>query len=76
MRLASGQNRWGSFSAPPDSLAVIGGGVVLLMGRGKSGRRERKGEGKGQGKGGEALANLGFLEGVTLGTRASEASEH
>jgi len=32
---------------------VIGGGVVLLMGRGKSGRRERKGEGKGQGKGRE-----------------------
>jgi len=23
-----------------------------------------------------ALADLGFLEGVTLGTRASEASEH
>jgi len=25
---------------------------------------------------GRALADLGFLEGVTLGTRASEASEH
>jgi len=24
----------------------------------------------------DALADLGFLEGVTLGTRASEASEH
>jgi len=45
---------WGSLSAPPDLLAAIGGGVLLLRGReGKKGR-ERGGEGE---KGG--LGNLG-----------------
>ena len=35
------RSRWGSFSAPPDLLAAIWGGVLLLRGR------ERGGEGRG-----------------------------
>jgi len=38
-----GRTRWGSLSAPPDPLAAIGGGCLLL----------RKKEGKGMGKGKE-----------------------
>jgi len=60
MRLArpgSVRTRWGSFSAPPDPLAAIGGGAVLLRGReGRNRERERggmerrKGKGRGEGK--------------------------
>jgi len=41
----SARTRWGSFSVPPDSLASIGGGVLLLRGR----------EGGGKGVGGEQI---------------------
>jgi len=52
-RPGSARTRWGSFSAPPNLLAAIGGEVLLLRGseeRGGEGRgkkREMKGEGKG-----------------------------
>jgi len=40
------RNRWGSFSAPPRSLAAIRGGVILL--------REREGEEGNDREGGES----------------------
>jgi len=33
-QLGSAQTHQGTFSAPPDPLAAIGGGVLLLRGRG------------------------------------------
>jgi len=44
------RTRWGSFSAPPDPLAAIGGGVLLL--RKREGEGQEK-EGKETGKGRE-----------------------
>jgi len=35
----------GNFSAPPDSLAAIGGGVLLLRGRGGEGIEKGRGKG-------------------------------
>jgi len=37
--------RWGSFSAPPDSLAAIGGGVPTSKGEGGEGNRKKEGRG-------------------------------
>jgi len=53
MRLEAG--RWRSLRAPPDSIAAIGGGVLLLRGReekgeGREGEATRKGRG-GKGRG-------------------------
>ena len=64
MRSAAGlrRARWGSFSAPPDSLAAIGGGVPASKGKGREwekkckGRareREREKERAGEGKKGK-----------------------
>jgi len=49
-RPCSARARWGSFSAPPDPLAAIGGGILLLRGKegtGGEGKGRRKGTGKG-----------------------------
>jgi len=45
MRLAAGlsPDPLGSFSAPPDTLAAIGGGVLLLQGREKAEGKGREG---------------------------------
>jgi len=43
----SARTHWGSFSAPPDLLAAVVGGVLLL--RGMEGR-EKEEEGKGRGR--------------------------
>jgi len=56
----------GSFSVPPDPLAAIKGGVLLLRGRGGKGRgkeRKKKGEGIGKGRvrGGYCLLFINFL---------------
>jgi len=50
-RPGSTRSRWESFSAPPDSLATIGRGVLLLRGRKREGEEEERG-GKGIAKGG------------------------
>jgi len=41
---------WGSFNAPPDPLAAIGGGVLLLRGRREGGEEKEAKEERG-GKG-------------------------
>jgi len=60
LRPGSARTRWGSFSAPPDPLAAIGGGCLHLRGgqgreweKGRTGRGREKGEGReGKCKGG------------------------
>jgi len=44
---------WGSFNAPPDPLAAIGGGVLLLRGRREGEERRRKRKRKGEGRDGK-----------------------
>jgi len=41
----------GNFSTPPDPVTAIGGGVLLLRGRERRGKREETG-GKREGRGG------------------------
>ena len=49
------RTRWGSLSAPPDPLATIRGGCLLLRGKkGKGMRKGKEGDGNGEArKGGE-----------------------
>ena len=65
-RPGSARTRWGSFSASPDSLAAIGGGDLILRGRGAEGTEKGRGKERGRNRerrvrGGDCLLFILFL---------------